>query len=73
MAWVGESVSLAAIGEYCLVMDCGDRDAAQTRGMMGRVEEFGRRQVEEAKKVLGMVGEKDEGGDLKPDGSGIVD
>ena len=56
MAWVGESVSLAAIGEYCAVMDCNDRQA-QPHVVIGTLEDLGRKQVEEAQQVLGIVNE----------------
>lgn len=59
MAWVGESVSLAAIGEYCSIMDAGEteRTTATAQVVTGTLEDLGRERVKEAKEVLGIKGE----------------
>ena len=54
MAWVGESVSLAAIGEYCAIMDAGERTTATAQVVTGTFEDLGRERVKEAKEVLGI-------------------
>ena len=56
MAWVGESVSLAAIGEYCAIMDAGEteRTTATAQVVTGTLEDLGRERVREAKEVLGI-------------------
>ena len=56
MAWVRESVSLAAIGRYCAIMDCNDSQA-QTHVVTGTLEDLGQKQVEEAQQVLGIINE----------------
>jgi hypothetical protein len=54
MAWVGESVSLAAIGEYCSIMDSGERGTATAQVVTGTLEDLGRERVREAKETLGI-------------------
>jgi hypothetical protein len=51
---VGESVSLAAIGEYCAIMDAGERTTATAQVVTGTFEDLGRERVKEAKEVLGI-------------------
>ena len=59
MAWVRESVSLAAIGEYCSIMDAGEteRNTATAQVVTGTLDDLGRERVREAKEVLGIKGE----------------
>ena len=54
MAWVRESVSLARIGEYCSIMDTGERNTATAQVVTGTLEDLGRERVREAKEVLGI-------------------
>jgi len=56
MAWVRESVSLAAIGEYCTIMDTGEteRTTATAQVVTGTLEDLGKARVKEAKEVLGI-------------------
>ena len=56
MAWVGESVSLAAIGEYCSIMDAGEteRTTATAQVVTGTLEDLGKARVKEAKEVWGI-------------------